>query len=948
MPLCTGAAAPRTYADAMPVLGTKLRVPAPRRALVARERLVERLVGPPGEEAPPRLLLVAAPAGFGKTTLLTQWLRAAAPERVAWLSLDRGDNDLRRFLTHLVAAVQVAAPEAGAAAAAQLDPGRPLAVDDVLVGLANDLAALDGRTVLALDDYHLVDDAAVHEAVATLLRALPAQVTLVIATRADPQLPLALLRARGELLEVRADDLRFTPDEAATFLRDVMGLDLAPGHVAALEARTEGWAVGLQLAALSARGRAARSPADLDAFVGAFSGSHRFVLDYLLEEVLDGQPADVRAFLLDTSVLEQLTGPLCDALTGRADGTAALEALERTHLFVVPLDDERRWFRYHHLFADALRSRLAAQGPDRVRALHRRAAGWYAAQGLLADAVTHALAGGDADQAADLVELELPGLSRRREDRALRERVVAVPSEAARERPLLASALAWSMLSVGDLAGVEPWLDAAEAGLAAGHAARPLTVTAPAEVLAARAEELRVLPAMTAVYRASVAQARGDVAGTVAHATRALGLTGPGDHLARGAAAGFLGLAAWAEGDLVTAVDTFGAAVRSLEAAGKVADALGAVVVLGDMWVARGRPDTARRLFEEALATARSLPGPPLSTTGDLHVGLADVLREAGELDAAEAELAAADALGERGSLPENRYRGLVVAAGVRRARGDLAGAAALLEAAEPLVRPGFFPEVRPVAAARARVLLAQGRAAEARAWARACGVTTADPASFLAEFDQLTLARVVLAEARGLGRGAASGEPTGTGDDTALATELDAALAMLDRVVDAARTGGRDGSLVESLLVRALLRHARGLVESALDDLDGALALGAPAGYRRLFLDEGEPLLALLRLLARSPDAASAAHARALLACDDAEPGPGTAPTPGIPLDPLSPRESEVLRLLATDLTGPEIARHLFVSINTLRTHTKHVFTKLGVSTRRAAVRRATDLGLL
>ncbi len=350
----------------MPLLGTKLHVPHPRRQLVARPRLTERLSGVPGMM--PRLVLVSAPAGFGKTTVLTQWLASydgpggGETPRVAWLSLDEGDSDLPRFLGQVVAAIRTTDPELGADAQDLLQ-GDVVPTEAVLVSLVNDLDTAAEPTVLALDDYHVIEDPAVHEAMAFLLDNLPGQVTVAITTRADPPLPLSRLRARGELLELRAADLRFSAEEADTFLNQVMGLSLAPQHVAALETRTEGWAAGLQLAALSARAHA--DGADVDGFVDAFSGSHRFVLDYLLEEVLRSQPRETAEFLLDTSVLAQLSGPLCNALTGRDDGAAVLETLERENVFVVPLDGQGRWFRYHRLFADALRAQLGARRPER-------------------------------------------------------------------------------------------------------------------------------------------------------------------------------------------------------------------------------------------------------------------------------------------------------------------------------------------------------------------------------------------------------------------------------------------------------------------------------------------------------------------------------------------------------------------------------------------------------
>lgn len=908
----------------MPVLATKLHVPNPRRQLVPRPRLTDRLLADP--TSMPRLVLIAAPAGFGKTTVLTQSLAPAAAgdlaPRVAWLSLDPADSDLRRFLTHVVAALQATNPNIGRDALALLNTGRGFAAGDVLVSLVNDLDTIAESTVLALDDYHLITAPAVHDAVTFLLDNLPRQVTLAITTRVDPPLPLPRVRARGELVELRAADLRFTAEESDLLLNEVMGLGLEPQQVVALETRTEGWAAGLQLAALSARSRTASG--DVDAFVAAFSGSHRFVLDYLLEEVLRSQPDDLRRFLIDTSVLQELSGPLCDAVTGRSDGQQVLETLERSNLFVVPLDDQRQWFRYHHLFADALRAQFGSSDRERVAALHRAASRWYSRAGRLPDAIGHALTAGEAACAAELVEFALADLRRRRDNETLRDWLVALPADVVSRRPLLAACLAWTRLTVGDLDGVAAWLDIAETGLQEPPPALVASADVPSSAIADRDSEVSTLPATIEVYRASLAQARGDTTGTVSHATRARQLSGPDDHFARSGANGFLGLAAWAAGDLDTAVPVFAEALASMHAGDMAADELAATVVMASMWLARGKPVEARRCYERALTAAALQPDAARPVIGDLHVGLADVLREQGELDDAAQHLQTARELGDAASLLENRFRWFTAMAGLLRARGDLDAAVLMLERAQSMYLPGFFPDTRPLPAFIARVRICQGRLAAAWDWARSRSVTADPDPGYLAEYDQLTLARLLLADG-----------------DTRSAIQL------AGRVLHTAERARRDGSVIETRVVRALAHAANHDHTAAALDLSPALATAVPAGYCRLFLDEGEPMTRLLERLATSAAPEVRTQARQLLATAGTRGAPGDA-APGVAADNLSDREREVLRFLASELSGPEIARQLFVSVNTLRTHTKHIFAKLDVTTRRAAVHRATDLRLI
>jgi LuxR family transcriptional regulator, maltose regulon positive regulatory protein len=901
------------------VLSTKLFAPSRRLGLVARPRLVGRLDA--ALDSHGRLSLISAPAGFGKTTLVGSWIdecvRRDPAARIAWLSLDKGDNDLPRLLTHMVAALQVVDEGVGSEVLKYLRTASASPVADSLTTLVNDVAGSTGQIVLVLDDYHLIEAQPVHDAVTFLLDHLPPQLHLMIVGRSDPPLPLSRLRTRGELTEFRAADLRFTSEEADSFLNQVMGLDLSASDVDVLEARTEGWIAGLQLAALSLRGRS-----DVSRFIGGFAGTHRFVLDYLVDEVLQRQSGAVREFLIRTAVLDRLTGPLCDALTGREDGSSMLEDLERANLFVVPLDDQRAWSRYHHLFSDVLRARLRSEEPGLMPTLHGRASDWFQHHGFPEDAVRHALAGRDFDQAVHLIEGLLPQVRRNRQDALLVGWLDALPDESIRGSAVLSVFYGWKLMVSGELDAVEERLDDAERAIAG------------ADADAHDKEELGALPITIAVYRASLAQARGDLPAIALHAQRALDMAEPDDHFSRGAAGGFLGLAAWATGDIEVAVETFSAAVANLRAAGNVADALTSTVVLADMWVVAGRPDRARGLLEAALHTATEESDHPGAVSAlpiaGLHVGVSELDLERGDLAAAVHHLEAAERLGEHATSTENRGRWLVAMGRLREVTGDPEGALELLAEAEVLYRRGFLPEVRPIPAVKARIGIGQAKLAEATDWARGHDVSTADDPSYLREFEHLTLVRLLIAQHR---------------SDPGRSTLRDA-VGLLDRLHEAASRTARAGSLLEIQILQALAHEAQGDATRALDVLEEALEQSpAPGAYRQLFLDEGRPLISLLR---RAGDLGRLGpHPRRLL-----HSGAAAAVGEPVTLHPneasLTQRELRVLALLDSALTGPEIAREMFVTLNTLRTHTKRIFTKLDVNNRAAAVRRGHERGLL
>jgi len=935
-----------------PILATKLYIPPPRPNLVLRPRLLDRI----NEALHRKLTLISAPAGFGKTTLVSAWL-ADCDQQVAWISLDEGDSDPTRFLTYFVAALQTIGSKLGEGLLSALHSPQslqePAGREALLTALLNEIATMPGNFVLILDDYHMLDAGgplgAVDQILTFLLEHLPPQMHLVITTREDPQLPLARLRARGQMAELRAADLRFTPAEAAGFLNQVMDLDLSAEEVSVLETRTEGWIAGLQLAALSMRGRAQGAP-DVGGFVKAFAGDNRYIVDYLVEEVLQRQPERVRNFLRQTAILDRLSGGLCDAVTNQNDGIALLDFLERGNLFVVPLDDNRHWFRYHHLFADVLAAHALQEQPAQVPILHQRASTWYADNGLPADAIRHALAAKDFARAAGLVERAWPAMDGSFQTATWLGWARAIPDELVRFRPVLRVTYAWAMLNAGELEAaearlieVEQWLDA---GLDPGAARGARRQTPSNEMIVVDEVQFQTLPASIATARAYLAQSRGHLPDAVKYGQRALDFLPATDHLRRGPAAALLGLAQWASGDLEAAHRTLADAMAGFQKVGNWHFATSVTSGLADIRTVQGRLRDAIRSYTQALqlALAQHPEGtrPLIRGTANLYLGLSELYHEQGELEVATQHLLRTEELGDSAGLPDWRYRCCRTQARFKEIQGDLAGALDMLDAAERNVRRTPVPDVRPLAALRTRVWVAQGRLSEAVRWVQEQRLSIDDELSFLREFEHITLARVLIAQYK---HGRVSGS-------------IDEAKRLLERLLNAADVAGRTGSVIEILVLLALAHEAQGDMPSARVALERALRLAEPEGYVCIFVDAGLPMAQLLREVAVRgvmPD-----YVDKLLAALGTEKqrvdkpthaqvssSPSSRAVPAL-IEPLSQRELEVPQLIAQGLSNSEISEKLFLALSTVKGHNRVIFDKLQVQRRTEAVARGRELGLV
>lgn len=892
------------------LLQTKLFVPPSRQDLVPRPRLIERL----NEGITHKLILICAPAGFGKTTLLSNWVEGLDLP-VAWVSLDKGDNDRTSFLVYLVAALQTI--EAGICQTVEvmLQASQPPPMESILTELINEVVPLSQDFVLVLDDYQVIDDQAVDEALTFLLGHIPPVMHLVIISRSDPMLPLSRLRARSQMTELRTEDLRFSTHEATDFLNRVKGLAISEDDIAALESRTEGWIAGLQLAAISMQRRE-----DIHEFVTAFSGSHHYIIDYLVDEVLALQPEEVQSFLTQTSILERFSSALCDSVLEISNSREIIQKLDEANLFLIPLDDEHTWYRYHHLFAEFLNQRLREKDPGFIPFLHRRASSWLEQNNLIHEAINHSLVGEDFHRAAKLVESISPEMMMRNEFDQLEKWLDAMPRDLIENWPWLCIIRAWMNQRWARLDEAKQYIKYAERALEAGTIREPV-------------ERVNVIRGQAAAIRSLIAFNRTQIPQAIEYANQALTLL-PVGYFNRAISMLALGRAKGANGEYVEANQILVEAYRDSWGAGNLTLIQNILLEKGSLLEKQGRLQQALETYKDAVQLTYPKTEIKLPHASYASVYMGNIYREWNELDAALKYVKEGIEIGTPFKMVDAVAAGYAIMARIHLALDDLESASEAIRIAGRYARelPGLEPiTITQIWDSEARVNFAQKNSNEAASlflenFPCECDIQNIN---CFGEFEQIIWARILLYRGRE------------NGNTSDLLEAQDLIIQMLEMTEDL----GVTSKSIELLVLNSLVLIAIGKKDEALDALEKTLSLAETGSYIRIFIDEGDQMNALLREAGTrgiAPD-----YIPKLLAAFETNHVQVKSSSVHTLIESLSERELEVLRLLKTELSGPEIADELVIALSTLRTHTQNIYSKLGVSNRRAAVRKAEELNL-
>ena len=892
------------------LLSTKIFIPRTRVNLVSRPHLIDRL----NAGLKKKLTLIAAPAGFGKTTLLSEWI-PHSPRCVTWLSLDETDNDPTKFWAYFISALQQLRPDLGAGALSLLESNQAPPITSILTVLINDITEFPDVFSIVLEDYHVIDFQPIHESLTFMIDHMPVNMHLVITTRVDPALPLARLRARDNLTELRANDLRFNANEVGQFLTQVMELDLSDEDISALEVRTEGWIAGLQIAALSLQGRE-----DVQGFIRAFSGGHRHILGYLAEEALNQRPEGTLNFLLQTSILDRLCGPLCDAVTAGSGSQAILESLEHANLFIMPLDDEGVWYRYHHLFAEVLHARLLRTQRDVVPELYRRAGSWHASQGMLDEAVHYMLSGADFEQASRLIEEVAGVMIRRGSSITVIKWLDAMPEEMIRARPLLCLARGWTyfMGAALSLDKAEEW---ARLALQAAMVSGSLDSGIAGEA---------------AALQAMIAATRSEVLRSLELSRQALDYL-PLDSPWRSAMAFCLGTGHYLTGEITAAVPIFEEALELSLADGAYYIQFASASFIAEILVFQGRLNRALELYEQVLAWS----DPNLPQKGGImaYGGRAGISYERNMLDAALADIQSGFEQVEQVGGAWSAYLLYRVQARIEQAHDNWENALDALNRAYRLGQTAKVGLVEAQAAAlRASLQLARGDLESALTWAANSGLSYDDPEANhpgWRELEYLSLARVLNAQAKYI-----------------------EALSLLERLLAAAEAELRLGSVINILVSESMVYLAQEGKTHALNCLERALMLAEPEGYMRVFLDEGDPMRVLLAeyqsLLRRKISNADGNSSLRILTYTEmllaafTQPHNAAMTHTELMIEKVSEREMEVLRLIEDGMTNQEIAEQMVIAVSTVKSHINSLYGKVGAHNRTQAVAIAREHGLL